>query len=314
MLIPDNANGVRQFRMAVPTFRFISFLGCVCIAVLGYFSVDYLELRTFRSEYRKIRGENLHLKGEAQILMENLEDVKSSLRRIQDYSGKLTELVSLKVNKVAKETGIGPLTDEEYSSAKNAAIAPVTEEFGDTVKNVPLGVDMDRLIFQPVLTRLSSLGSQANRQAIELKNLLASLSQKETLLSSVPSARPVDGWTTSEFGKRISPFTGERTFHRGMDIASNIGSAIYAPADGVVVFAGAKAGFGNFIIIAHGYGIVTRYGHNSQNMVQAGQKVSKGEQIGTVGNSGRTTGPHLHYEVWVNGTPSDPAKFILDTF
>jgi murein DD-endopeptidase MepM/ murein hydrolase activator NlpD len=314
MLIPDNATDVRQFRIAVAAFRFLSLIGFMSIAVLGYFSIDYLELRSFRSEYRKIRGENLHLKGEAQILMENLEDVKGSLRRIQDYSGKLTELVSLKVKKVAKDTGIGPLSNEEYSSVKNAVVAPTAVELSDGVKNVPLGIDMDGLIFQPVLMRLSSLGSQANRQAIELKNLLASLSQKETLLSSVPSARPVDGWITSEYGKRFSPFTGERTFHRGLDIASSIGTPIYAPADGVVVFSGAKAGFGNFIMIAHGYGVVTRYGHNTQNIVQAGQRVSKGEQIATVGSSGRATGPHLHYEVWVNGAPTDPAKFILDAF
>ncbi len=312
MLIPDHAGEMRQFRIALPALKTLCALILVIVTGLGYFTVDYLELRAFRGQSKKILAENQHLKGEAQILMENLEDLKTSLRRIQDYSGKLTELVSLKVDRVAKETGIGPLTDEEYSAAKLAAISPPRTSIKEGVKNIPLGINAEGLIFQPVLSRLSSLGTQADRQAIELKNLLASLSQKESLLRSVPSARPADGWTTSEYGQRISPFTGESTFHRGMDIASNIGVPIYAPADGVVVFAGAKRGFGNFIMIAHGYGIVTRYGHNSQNMVQAGQKVSKGEQIGAVGNSGRSTGPHLHYEVWVNGNPTDPAKFILD--
>ena len=85
-----------------------------------------------------------------------------------------------------------------------------------------------------------------------------------------------------------------------------------APADGVVIFTGAKAGFGNFIMIAHGYGVVTRYGHNHQNLVQPGQKVGRGEQIGTVGETGRATGPHLHYEVVINGKLENPQKFILD--
>jgi murein DD-endopeptidase MepM/ murein hydrolase activator NlpD len=98
----------------------------------------------------------------------------------------------------------------------------------------------------------------------------------------------------------------------GIDVAAPVGTPIVAPADGVVIFTGAKQGFGNFIMIAHGYGVVTRYGHNHQNMVQPGQKVTRGEQIGTVGNSGRTTGPHLHYEVLVNGHNENPKKFILD--
>ncbi|MEZ4744132.1 MAG: M23 family metallopeptidase [Bdellovibrionota bacterium] len=165
---------------------------------------------------------------------------------------------------------------------------------------------MDSLIFRPVLTRLSQVGDESNRQALELKKLLSTLGQKKSLLSSIPSANPVNGWITSKFGKRISPFTGKSTMHRGLDVASNIGTAILAPANGVVIFSGRKAGFGNFIMIAHGYGIVTRYGHNAQNMVQVGQKIKRGEQIGTVGMSGRTTGPHLHYEIWVNGRPVDP--------
>jgi len=100
--------------------------------------------------------------------------------------------------------------------------------------------------------------------------------------------------------------------HFGIDVASPVGTPICAPADGVVIFTGAKEGFGNFIMIAHGYGIVSRYGHNAQNLVQPGQSIKRGEQIATVGMSGRTTGPHLHYEVIVDGRPANPKKFILD--
>jgi murein DD-endopeptidase MepM/ murein hydrolase activator NlpD len=150
------------------------------------------------------------------------------------------------------------------------------------------------------------------RQTFELKRLLSTLSQKKALLASLPSISPVRGWITSDFGKRVSPFTGEVSMHKGIDIASPVGTPIYAPADGVVIYSGPKAGFGNFIMIAHyGYGAVTRYGHNSQNMVQAGQSVKRGEQIASVGISGRTTGPHVHYEVWVNGQAVNPKKFIL---
>src|SRR6185312_3091128 len=152
----------------------------------------------------------------------------------------------------------------------------------------------------------------ANDHALELQRLLSTLSQQKSLLSSIPSVAPVDGWITSGYGIRVSPFTGERTMHSGLDIAAPVGTPILAPADGVVIFTGAKAGYGNFIMIAHGYGVVTRYGHNHQNMVQPGQKIARGEQIATVGDSGRTTGPHVHYEIVVNGKTNDPKKFILD--
>ena len=99
--------------------------------------------------------------------------------------------------------------------------------------------------------------------------------------------------------------------HRGIDIASSIGTPVLSPADGVVIFNGKKEGFGNFIMIAHGYGIVSRYGHNAENLVKVGQRVQRGEQIATVGMSGRTTGPHLHYEVVVDGHNTNPQKFIL---
>jgi murein DD-endopeptidase MepM/ murein hydrolase activator NlpD len=171
---------------------------------------------------------------------------------------------------------------------------------------------MDNLVFRPVFDRLNSIGQDANNHAFELQHLLSTLSQQKALLSSIPTFSPVDGWITSGFGRRVSPFTGEKGVHQGIDIAAPIGTPILAPADGVVIFTGAKDGFGNFIMIAHGYGVVTRYGHNLQNMVQPGQKVSRGEQIATVGMTGRTTGPHCHYEIVVNGKTENPQKFILD--
>jgi len=307
MLIPDNAGEVKQFRVAMAAVKGLVLGVFLLFSLIGYFVIDYIDLKDYRARNQILISENNHLKGEAEILMENLEEVKGSLRRIQDFSGKLTELVSLKVNRVAKKTGIGPLTHEEFSTAQ-------TDDDGASRENVPLGINMDSLVFKPVLNRLSELGKESNKQALELKQLLSSLGKKRSLLSSVPSANPVNGWITSNFGRRISPFTGKGSMHKGIDVASNVGTAINSPANGVVIFSGKKAGYGNFIMIAHGYGIVTRYGHNAQNMVQAGQKVKRGEQIGTVGMSGRTTGPHLHYEVWVNGLPVNPKKFILESF
>lgn len=307
VFIPERASSTRQFtipRAVVKSLTAFAFLGT---ALFGYLVLDYVQLREIRDSYYQITAENEGLKGEARLLINNLEDVKTSLKQVQDYSTKLSEITQLKVKSVSKQTGIGPLSPEEYSVAKSQESGPA-----ETSSNIPLGVNMDKLVFQPVFDRLRDLGRNANQNAFELQKLLSNLSQQKSLLMSIPSLAPVNGWITSGFGIRISPFTGQKTSHRGLDMASPVGTPIFAPADGVVIFMGSKAGFGNFIMIAHGYGVVTRYGHNAENMVQVGQTVKRGDQIATVGMSGRTTGPHLHYEVVLNGRNVDPKKFILD--
>jgi murein DD-endopeptidase MepM/ murein hydrolase activator NlpD len=306
LIIPENSSQTKQIKVPKALLKG-TIIGTIClVAIMGYLVVDYTELRALRTSYTKIVAENEGLKGEARLLMSNLDEVKRSLERVQDYSEKLGDLTQINVKKMSRQTGIGPLTPEEYQTAKR------TQSMTPTTKNLPLGIDMDKLIFRSVFDRIQNIGNEANRNALQLQQLLSTLSQQKSLLSSVPSVTPVDGWITSGFGRRISPFTGQKTWHQGIDVAAPIGSPIYAPADGVVIFSGAKAGFGNFVMIAHGYGVVSRYGHNAQNMVQPGQKIKRGDQIATVGMTGRTTGPHLHYEVLLNGRNVDPKKFILD--
>ena len=129
--------------------------------------------------------------------------------------------------------------------------------------------------------------------------------------SSIPTLWPVRGEITAGFGERMDPFSGEDAFHAGLDIAAPKGTAVEAAGDGIVLNAGrAEAGYGNEIIIDHGSGVTTTYGHLSKVFVVAGQEVKKGEVIGAVGMTGRTTGPHLHYEVRVHQTPVNPAKFL----
>lgn len=306
LVIPENASQTKQLQIPRLVLKGLLFGSLLFISGLSFLMFDYMELRTLRASYRQILTENEGLKGEARLLMTNLEEVRHSLKRVQDYSEKLGDLTNLKVEQVSQQTGIGPLSPEEYQTAKrNQNVAPLK-------KNIPLGIDLEKLVFRSVFDRIQNIGNQANQNALQLQKLLSELSQQKSLLSSVPSVSPVDGWITSGFGSRISPFTGERSWHRGIDVASPIGTPIYAPADGVVIFSGAKSGYGNFVMVAHGYGVVSRYGHNAQNMVQPGQRIKRGDQIATVGMTGRTTGPHLHYEVVVNGRFVDPKKFMLD--
>jgi murein DD-endopeptidase MepM/ murein hydrolase activator NlpD len=143
-------------------------------------------------------------------------------------------------------------------------------------------------------------------------SLWATLSERQSLMSATPSIKPAKGWFTSRFGYRISPFTNRPVMHNGIDIAAAPGSPVYAPADGVISYSGYDAGYGKLISIDHGYGVVTRYGHNSKLFVSIGQKVKRWDVIGAVGSTGRSTGPHLHYEVRVNGVPVDPINYVLE--
>lgn len=131
--------------------------------------------------------------------------------------------------------------------------------------------------------------------------------------NSAPNLWPVEGQVTGSFGERIDPFNGEGAFHSGVDIGSTFGHQIIAPADGVIVFADFMGGYGKTLMLDHGHGISTRYGHLSGYAVTAGQHVHRGDVIGYVGLSGRSTGPHLHYEVRINDTPVNPYKYLRMT-
>lgn len=128
--------------------------------------------------------------------------------------------------------------------------------------------------------------------------------------NAAPNLWPVEGRVTGSFGERIDPFNGEGAFHSGVDISANFGQAVIAPADGAVVFADYLGGYGRAVVVDHGHGITTRYGHLASFGVAAGQFIHRGDVIGYVGLSGRSTGPHLHYEVRINDTPVNPYKYL----
>lgn len=159
---------------------------------------------------------------------------------------------------------------------------------------------------------LNSLETEIATASISQTELNNFLKEQKSILSSTPSIRPTDGWYSSGFGYRISPFTEQKEFHEGLDIATRIGTSIIAPADGLVVDIGKKGGFGNMIVMNHGYNIKTRYGHLNKFHVKKGQHVKRGQIIGEVGDTGRSTGPHLHYEVLLNGVPVNPLHYILN--
>jgi murein DD-endopeptidase MepM/ murein hydrolase activator NlpD len=134
--------------------------------------------------------------------------------------------------------------------------------------------------------------------------------RREALAAATPSIWPVTGWLSSSYGNRRDPFTGSRDFHPGLDISAVAGERVLAPANGNVITSARNGNYGNFIEIDHGFGITTRYGHLSRFAVAAGQHVRRGDVIGYVGSTGRSTSPHLHYEIWMNGRLTNPMKLL----
>jgi murein DD-endopeptidase MepM/ murein hydrolase activator NlpD len=134
-----------------------------------------------------------------------------------------------------------------------------------------------------------------------LSYVLRNVEKREALAAATPSIWPAHGWLTGTFGGRPDPFTGEPDFHQGIDISTDKGNPVYATADGTVASAAPAGEYGNLIVLTHEFGLSTRYGHLSRFNVHAGQRVARGDVIGYVGSTGRSTGAHLHYEILANG-------------
>jgi murein DD-endopeptidase MepM/ murein hydrolase activator NlpD len=143
-----------------------------------------------------------------------------------------------------------------------------------------------------------------------LNSMRTGVERRRALAAATPSIWPVAGWLSSSYGTRRDPFTGGQDFHPGLDISADYGQPVLASADGTVSIAERSGNYGNLVVIEHGYGIITRYGHLSRFAVSNGQQITRGEVVGYVGSSGRSTSPHLHYEILVNGQLTNPLKLL----
>jgi murein DD-endopeptidase MepM/ murein hydrolase activator NlpD len=180
---------------------------------------------------------------------------------------------------------------------------------GSAATRVGSGGPYDRLPESPEALTAQGRWVQAQLDLVEGR-----LTEQNHLLASTPTVAPVVGLITDGFGRRKDPFTGRLAYHRGLDISARRGTPIQAPADGIVVFTGRNGGLGRCVRISHDFGFTTVYGHLDKILVEPGAEVHRGQEIGLLGNSGRSTGPHLHYEVHVNGVSKNPLYYILDAF
>ena len=158
---------------------------------------------------------------------------------------------------------------------------------------------------------LNELSDQMENRSQQLSVLESMLMSRNLQAEVMPTGRPItSGWLSSYFGLRTDPFTGRRVHHSGIDFAGKLGADIVSVAAGVVTFSGKRSGYGNLVEVNHGNGYLTRYGHNKENLVRVGQTVKKGQVVAKMGTTGRSTGPHVHFEVMRNGRHVDPKRYI----
>ena len=296
MVIPDHDAPVKRYTIQRSWLVQVG-MGFMLVAGLAAgASIHYLQVAADASENRILREENLTLRSQLKSVRERIEHIGSTLDRVERFDQKLRAVTLL--SDPQRNLAMGP-TEPEAGTAAPATDTQFTQLTTTDTPKVLLG-------------RLDRLSAEATRQELSLQDLQAYFQDQKSLLASTPSVWPARGWVTSDFGQRLDPYTADRVTHAGLDIAAPHGKEVSAPSDGTVVFAGLEGGYGNVLVIDHGYGIKTRYGHLSKILVKAGDRVKRGSAIANVGNTGRSTGPHLHYEVRVNGVPQNPRKFILE--
>jgi murein DD-endopeptidase MepM/ murein hydrolase activator NlpD len=247
-----------------------------------FFSVQYFTAISQTHELNKLQKENRELQVANEQFSKSVENLRSQLHTVEDRTRKLAIIAGITTLDETSQGGVGGL-----SPAENAN---------------PYRDDVDKMSFR------------SHRLEGDLSVLEQKFVAQSQLLSSTPSIAPVRGILTDGFGGRSDPFTGEQGTHNAVDISSAVGQPVRAPADGLVVKAEWANGYGNVVYIAHGYGYSTRYGHLSGYAVKAGSRVKRGDVIGYVGTTGRSTGPHLHYEVRLNNNPVNPLEYILNAF
>ncbi len=294
MFFPDRARTVRQLKIPKALIYFLSLFSLSGVVFISVLLVDYYNLREQIPDHMRLIEENMQQEAQLTALVDKIGQIKSKLVELKEFDNRLKVMVNIEPGEDnAQFLGIGgsdlSLADSEYSVEK-----------------------AHRKLVRLMHQSLDNLDSEIEIQTREKMDLYKFLEEKKSMFACTPSIWPVKGWVSSKFGYRISPFTNEKEFHEGLDISARSGTEIVAPADGVVSAIGETYGFGTILTINHGYNLRTRYAHLSKVLVKRGQSIKRGDKIALVGSTGRSTGPHLHYEVELSGVPVDPLNYILN--
>ncbi len=288
VILPSPTSEPYRFSLSKKTCKYlIGFSSALLLGLAGFF-VQYFLMLGQLSELRDLRKETKTQKIQVQSFSSSIDDLKKQMTRLVEFDRKLRVI-----------TDIGPLQEN-----MNVAALGGPEEAAPS--------NSDSKLMASIQSDLGELQTKAIQQEKSFQELTEAVQSRQSLWASTPSIWPTTGWVSSGFGNRISPFTGHLARHNGIDIATRPDTPIVAPAAGIVSYYAFDSGFGKLVKINHGYGIVTFYGHLSKTAVKIGQKVKRGEIIAYVGSTGLSTGPHLHYEVYVNDVPANPMKYILN--
>lgn len=297
MLVPSMTSKVRKYRIPQYVINALTTFLIVLTIISAFLTYDYFSAKKEVAELDELRKETVAQRLQINTFASNIINLEKEMLRLQKFDRKLRLMTDL---------------NRDYYNFDEQAFG-VGGPDGRQLTNLSEALEMK----QEELTRemekdLKHLSTDLANQEESFCELCNFLEDQRSLLISTPSIWPVKGWVTSGFGYRRDPFTGRKTMHDGIDVAARMNTPIVAPADGLVTYVGVDRGFGKVMIIDHGYGFSTRYGHNARINVKTGQKVKRGQIVSYLGSTGRSTGPHLHYEVRRNGVPENPQNYILN--
>lgn len=295
-----NNSGSPAKQISFPT-SFLRVFILACLILLSIVMYDYVRLKANSSN----TGDS------GTKISSQRSEIKSQRRQIQQFAEEITTLKQKLVDLNNFENKIRIIANIEKKNEQDGLFGIGGSIPEDIVAQIPLSKKHNSLM-REMHEQINQLDLATVNQNNGFESLFKYIKEQQNILASTPAIRPATGWTTSRFGYRISPFTGRREFHKGFDIANRKGTPIIATANGTVTFTGKKGSYGNIVVIDHGHGMVTRYGHTDKILVKRGDKVKRGDSIALVGNTGRSTGPHVHYEVHLNGIPVNPEKYILN--
>jgi len=291
LILPDATSPARKFHLNKTIITVVSSVAAVSVLAFVFFLYQYVNLNVRMLELKQLRQEV----SDRNFLAAKVGQLEGELTRLRDLDRKLRVVAGLDAgDDQGARTAQGGSETLSQAALLDAA-RKGTGRLADWV-----GRDLE------------ALGNEITSRERSFRELKDLLEAKRSVLASTPTIWPVRGLITAGYGYRVSPFTGQREMHEGLDIAAPFGTSIAATADGVVSFVGPLAAFGNVVFINHGHGFTTFYAHISSTRVKEGQPVKRGQVIAAVGTSGRTTGPHVHYEVQVSGATVNPLKYIVD--
>jgi len=309
MVVPHSKNGVASFRFSLFSF-YVGLAVLISLVLTGVIlSHTYQQMRLNMAELHQLRQVNEEQRMQIEELAEETKAIEGGMARIEELDRQLRQIMQLEekteatdANKDARstvpETGTGGVGGGQPLAYRPTQLAGA----------VSRGQKTDEL--SELSSKMETLKQSIDQEEANLTELKAKAINYMAYQAAKPSGMPAKGRVTSRFGSRRSPFGGGVEFHSGVDIAASYGTPIVATGSGKVVSAGWQGAYGWTVIINHGYGFTTMYGHASRLVVHAGQSVKRGQVISYMGSSGRSTGSHVHYEVHVSGKTVDPYPYL----